>query len=201
MKYKILENLIPVSMSKIIEYKLNNKLFAYNPSTINDNEYDKSDNNIVAGPQFVRPIFHSDGTAEDELFEAVAMPILWFLEEKTGIRVSEIHRIKINLMLPNNTSENNYAPPHYDINDDGWLSMVYYVNEADGDTFIFDKNMFEGRDNLKVFGRSSPKQGNAVIFNSHQWHASSNPINYENRYIINFVFKPEPGTFESFMNE
>ena len=42
MKYKILENLIPISMSKIIEYKLNNKHFAYNPSTINDNEYDLS---------------------------------------------------------------------------------------------------------------------------------------------------------------
>ncbi len=199
--YRILENLVPLSMKNHIESTMAHTLFAYNPSTTGDEEWDKNDLNIKPTPQFVHPIFHEDGTPEDNLFESIGAPMLWFLEEKTGIKIEELHRIKINLMLPNNTTAENYAPPHCDLPDPGWASMVYYINDSDGETKIFDKYHAQGDKNLKIVGTSPPMGGNAVIFDSNRFHSSSNPISFPNRYVINFVFRPEMKSFWSFMNE
>jgi hypothetical protein len=191
--YKILDNLIPQSMAEAIQRTMLHTLFAYNPSTINDMDWDPNDSNIKPTHQFIHPILHADGSAEDNLFEAIGLPILWFLEQRTGVKFEELHRI--------NTTENNYAPPHWDLPDPGWVSMVYYINDSDGDTKIFDKYAAERNDNLNVIGTSTPKAGSAVIFDSNRWHASSNPINFPNRYIINFIFRPEMKAYWSFMNE
>lgn len=199
--YKILDNLVPQSMAEAIQRTMLHTLFAYNPSTIQDTDWDPNDSNIKPTHQFIHPILHADGSAEDNLFEAIGLPILWFLEQRTGVKFEELHRIKINLLTPNNTTENNYAPPHWDLPDPGWVSMVYYINDSDGDTKIFDKYAAERNDNLNVIGTSTPKAGSAVIFDSNRWHASSNPINFPNRYIINFVFRPEMKSYWSFMNE
>lgn len=199
--YKILDNLIPQSMAESIERTMLHTLFAYNPSTIADLDWDQNDSNVKPTHQFIHPVLHTDGTPEDNLFEAVGLPILWFLEQKTGIKFLDINRIKINLLTPNNTTEDNYAPPHYDVPDPGWVSMVYYINDSDGDTKIFDKYVAQRNTDLKVIGTSTPKAGNAVIFDSNRWHSSSNPIKFPSRYVINFVFKPEMESYWSFMNE
>ena len=199
--YKILENLIPQSMAESIERTMLHTLFAYNPSTIDDLDWDQNDSNVKPTHQFIHPILHADGTPEDNLFEAVGLPILWFLEQKTGIKFLDINRIKINLLTPNNTTEDNYAPPHYDVPDPGWVSMVYYINDSDGDTKIFDKYVAQRNTDLKVIGTSTPKAGNAVIFDSNRCILVGNPIKFPNRYVINFVFKPEMESYWSFMNE
>ena len=55
--YRILENLVPLSMKNHIESTMAHTLFAYNPSTTGDEEWDKNDLNIKPTPQFVHPIF------------------------------------------------------------------------------------------------------------------------------------------------
>jgi hypothetical protein len=67
------------------------------------------------------------------------------------------------------------------INKQEYLSMVYYVNNSDGDTRIFD-------DNMTMLHSNTPAQGNAIIFPSNRFHCSSNPIQSNVRCIINFVF-------------
>ena len=60
------------------------------------------------------------------------------------------------------------------------LSVVYYVNDSDGDTFFFD-------DENKLIKRVSPRDGRAVMFDSNISHAGSNPIHRNIRMVVNFV--------------
>lgn len=69
-------------------------------------------------------------------------------------------------------------------------SLLYYVNESDGDTFIFNE-MFNNEciDSLTVNKRISPKRGECVLFDSTYLHAGSPPRMHEYRMVINFAFR------------
>ena len=95
------------------------------------------------------------------------------------------------MLININSSENQYNPPHVDTPDTNSYSMVYYVNESDGDTRIFNKLSHQGYNDLELIYSNSPKKGTALLFKSNRYHSSSNPINYDKRNIINFVFKAE----------
>jgi hypothetical protein len=73
------------------------------------------------------------------------------------------------------------------------LVVLYYVNDTDGDTFIFDK--FADLNNLKsptlnendasIIKKVSPKKGRALLFDGRRYHSSSAPTK-NIRCIINF---------------
>ena len=48
------------------------------------------------------------------------------------------------------------------------MVALYYVNDADGDTFFFDRNR-------EVINRVTPKKGRMVVFDGLTLHASSMP--------------------------
>ena len=96
-----------------------------------------------------------------------------------------IYRIKSNLNV-NQTGYNqdNIQPPHTDSSHKSCSSLIYYVNDADGDTVFFD-------DDMNIVDRVSPKKNRAVMFPSNMIHAGSNPIKSNVRIVINFVFNTE----------
>ena len=114
---------------------------------------------------------------------SIALCILFFLEDKTGIAPGYIMRVKSNLLFPITGTEGKYHPPHTDTNSDHALSLLYYVNDSDGPTYMFDSNG-------TVIQTIEPKKGRAVLFSSNIPHASSCPINSSKRIVINFVFEP-----------
>jgi len=74
------------------------------------------------------------------------------------------------------------------------LIVLYYVNDTDGDTFIFDKTTdykninlasVENQSELNIIKRVSPKKGRALVFNGNRYHSSSGPTK-DIRCIINF---------------
>lgn len=76
------------------------------------------------------------------------------------------------------------------------LSIVYYINDSDGDTFIYDTDLVNIGDlnhivlnkefeHFVLKKRVSPKKGRVVIFNGLLPHHSSYPTK-SNRYVINF---------------
>ena len=189
--YLEIENLLPSSYADHLQQLiLNQRLWQYNDSASGvDDSYDENDKNIVDYPQMVLPIYDPyNNILENEVFAEVK-PVFWFLEEKTKFRTYFVDRIKSNLLwkIPSNGTE--YAPPHVDNSDPKMYSMVYYLNDSDGDTVLFDKKVEQGFYDLNILHRSKPKKNKAIIFNSNRFHASSNPRETKIRNIINFVFK------------
>ena len=76
-----------------------------------------------------------------------------------------------------------HHPRHADTNnDDGnYVTINYYVNDSDGDTFLFPKNQAP----IQV----TPKANSAVIFDAKMMHCSSNPRESDRRVVVNAVVK------------
>ena len=62
--------------------------------------------------------------------------------------------------------------------------MVYYVNDSDGDTIVFDDDMNE-------IERCTPACGSAIWFDSRKLHTATVPQHHKNRIVINFMFEIE----------
>lgn len=84
-----------------------------------------------------------------------------------------------------------YYFPHY--------TLLYYVNDSDGDTFIFNElaesvyppNVPRYPDTFTVDTSVSPKAGRAILFNGLRYHCSSLNTKSENRIAININVKPK----------
>lgn len=101
--------------------------------------------------------------------------------DETKIEAGTIHRIKSNLTQPNRVK---LAATHTDMKPDYYYSMIYYINDADGDTVFFS----EGDRPENEIARVSPKKGRFVIFPSNISHAGESPIHTKRRMVINYVF-------------
>jgi hypothetical protein len=69
-----------------------------------------------------------------------------------------------------------------------FISLLYYVNTADGNTVLFDKktNIFTQLDEMpKVLMEVTPKQGQLFIFDSTYYHCNWTPVDSEYRMVIN----------------
>lgn len=107
--------------------------------------------------------------------------------EKNNIKVDEVFRIKANLILKN-TDANSIHYPHID-KVKQHLVFLYYVNDSDGDTILFDKKYpYEDFNNLKIVDRVSPKAGRAIVFDGLRYHSSSSPVKNNIRCVININF-------------
>jgi hypothetical protein len=114
--------------------------------------------------------------------------------ERMGYEIKSINRIKANLMtIESDFPEDFYNTPHSDTYGSETMSLLYYVNDSDGDTFFFNEFFKEvGEHNfteLTINKRITPKMGNAVFFDSKQYHASSPPRFNNVRMVINFIFE------------
>lgn len=72
--------------------------------------------------------------------------------------------------------------PHPDTRLDKFITVLYYVNDSDGDTFFFDGD--------ECISRIKPIKGTAAMYPSNTWHAGSTPVEHETRVVINMVFGP-----------
>jgi hypothetical protein len=125
--------------------------------------------------------------------------ILLFFSEKTNIQIGNLLRIRLRYTHKGyDHTEGKYAPPHVDFNTgQPYSTLVYYIDDSDGDTIIFDKifNPTEEiynpvfADPLPELVRITPKKGSAIFFNGHRYHAGNYPITYSSRIVINFDFE------------
>ena len=175
-KIKIIDNFANITEQlKIIQHMQGDHTHGFDYTSVS--KQNKKTKFTIDYPQFVKSIFHTQPSCYiDNRF----FPLVYYLLHTNGLSNNFIDRIKINTTFPypNNTKEK-HGPIHQDFDVKG-LSIIYYVNNSDGDTIFFDKN-------LKEIERVSPKQGRAVVFDSNINHAGCCPINSPYRQIINFV--------------
>lgn len=116
----------------------------------------------------------------------LVLPIIWFFQKETNIKIKSIVRIKANLTTRYNMTEKDISDSiHTDHDLDNYLSLIYYVNDSDGDTIIYDK---EG----KIANNITPQANSLVYFKSNTNHAGMFPLINKKRIIINFVLEIDP---------
>jgi len=118
-------------------------------------------------------------------------PLFFEIEHQCNIKIRGILRVKANMMFPDQRSVNLiHNTPHVDVpGETEFLSAIYYVNNSDGDTVFFNEFENDNFEYLTEYKRICPKKNSLVIFNSHRYHASSNPRLTANRTILNLVLQ------------
>jgi hypothetical protein len=190
-----IEKFIPESYADIIEDIITKNpefTWVYTPSTNNEKETAilKRDAKSYESEQLVHALY-LEGQRRSQFFDVV-FPFFYFMEEKTGVKLGVIERIKANMLLKSTAAGDMYNTPHIDVPDPGYKSLLYYVKDSDGDTFLFNETWRDKNKPLTVKKRVAPRKGKAVLFDSNTWHASSNPRENQNRIVINFVFATKP---------
>lgn len=164
----IIENLLPEEQYKDLKDKILSDYFAWYW-----NDYINNASEIINGFQLVH-IFYKDNKINSSAFDWLNC-IMQNFEEKTNLKIKTINRIKANLNTKNSLQDINVKDLfHKDDYDDKYISLLYYVNDSDGDT-IFENHTV------------SPKGNKLIMFKSNQLHAGSSPKIHNRRIVINFM--------------
>jgi hypothetical protein len=184
----LLKNLCDLDVQEQIKFEIQrNAQFNFSEVTTGDAFIDKNDANILESPQMVCMTI-CNGEPQSPLAPA-CFYLCDQLASKLGITVLTYDRIKINLQFQNSKFKEKYNPPHIDSSIPNHISIVYYIEDSDGDTILFDKCIPNEPLNLTPILKNPPVQGNALVFPSKQFHSSSVPVNHSTRFIINMVLE------------
>ena len=120
-----------------------------------------------------------------------ATPLKDRTHEYEPLFVVEKLRIKYNMLFPNYITEGKNNVPHVDNNFTNSYSAIYFVNDSDGDTVIFNEKYTKDTKArpecaLTVKRRVTPKKNRFVLFDGQYYHASTNPRDSEKRIVINY---------------
>jgi hypothetical protein len=99
---------------------------------------------------------------------------------KSNLKFLKNYRYKLNCLEPlktNPTLDELYSNTHVDDTIEH-IVLIYYANDVDGDTILFDKNN-------EILKSISPKKGKVVLFDGSINHCPSWPSK-ENRYGLNY---------------
>jgi hypothetical protein len=186
----VIDNVIPKKYQDEIETVLTGQFpwYFYSEAVYKDTSNIPQSENSKTTPVFVHNFLNNEEVVSD--YYNLIKPLLYYVEEKVSINFEKVYRAKSNLLMPKTGYENfNHSYPHVD-QLFPHLSLLYYVNDSDGDTFFFDKKYDEtavtNEVKLKVFNQITPKKGRAILFDGLIYHSSSNPINSDKRIVLNY---------------
>ena len=194
---KIIENIISKSYQDLIEKELNSNNFPYYFNDSINNNYKNfiyTDKRITDAYGLSHTIFNCETKSINSNYYFLVLPILFTLEEKINIEIKEIKRIRVRRTTqhPQHTLKK-FNPPHVDLSEDEpYYSLVYYVEDSDGDTILFNEeykgNVTFKSDDVQILLRIPPKKGKALFFKGKTYHSGNCPVNYIKRTVINFDF-------------
>lgn len=152
----------------------------FNKATVSPNSSDCFiDPKTRESPQFTHVILRNNKSSD---YIDLGRKIVDRYVEKTGLKYNSLDRIKINLLTQCNFSkEEFYHTPHTDWDEPHYV-LIYYVNNSDGDTYIFDQNH-------NIIKTISPKKNRFLLFPGYYLHAGRNPVEADTRIILNYNLK------------
>lgn len=196
----VIDDVIPLLYQDEVEKLLLEKQPWYYQSDINFSdehlkELDKTGSTVTRRPGFGSLLFDlekSFGTPNNLL-----TPILYSAISNTDIVFNQILQARGFMSMPvSKDTVDKIDKPHVD----GYhhhMVCIYYVNDSDGDTVIFNKRsgnyvfdtQLKGLDpkELPILETITPKKGRCVIFNGNFFHASTQPTSGV-RCVLNFNF-------------
>lgn len=189
--FKVVDNIVPVRLQE----DLNSYCFGdYFPWYYIQ---DITRNAFVQG-EYAQPGFHHTPFNEYNPRGSSYDYFKWmsfFIEEQIGYhKPLHLFRIRCGLNISNvwnnREFEQEWNHPHIDHNPEivtgQTFTCLYYVNDSDGDTFVFNETK-ESKE-YSVMHRITPKQGRIAIFDGKQYHASSSPKQTNARVVLTFNF-------------
>jgi hypothetical protein len=164
----------------------------FGPSNIYENKtkYPEifMDENTIDSFQHTHLFYHDITDGVDKHFNFVR-PLIYAIQDAFNLTGAELQRAKANMLVNNrNFIAGKYNPAHVD-GSFSHMVVVYYCNDTDGDTVIFNETWGSDFTKLTEKQRITPKQGRAVCFPGKYFHASSNPIDNDTRTVFNLDFK------------
>ncbi len=143
-----------------------------------------NDIKYIDSQQFVHLAYHN--SQKYSPFYDTCLYIFNKFTKKHNINVENIFRVKANLILKDGDDVKVHYP-HIDTDHEHFV-FLYYVNDSDGDTILFNEKYPMENKNLTIDKKINPKAGKAVLFNGLQYHSSSSPIKNNIRCVINIDF-------------
>ena len=204
MNFEILDDFISKEDQDMIESEMlgNNFPWYFCPATATYIPgYSAQDANTKENPQFEH-IFYMLNKSNSTFTNSFKLQET-FIQRLESLKgrdyFSRMIRAKANLLHKNETfGTGNYNTPHIDhvdeINDEQLNNrletLLYYVNDSDGDTIIFNERVTDYRKTkqLTTAITVTPKKGRAILFDSSYLHSSSPPRTHNSRVVLNFVF-------------
>jgi hypothetical protein len=187
----VLDSVMPKQYQDFLEEELTGgKIPWHFRKDITFDEVEREKNNIkTLMPAFAHRYYEvGDGVLSP--FYALVLPVAYDACEQVGYKLKQILAVRSFLTFPIPHIQSTVDHPHVDRKFDN-LNIIYYVNDADGDTVFYDKTFRDippevvKREDLTVVKTVTPKKGQAVVFDGSYYHSATRPTdNY--RCIINF---------------
>lgn len=190
----IIDNFLPDTFHKEIYATLTSREFTWHlQKSINYGgdpiieKFKENDNDIVETSGFAHR-FYFDKEKLSSYCDFVR-PVLYFVDERTDLNVNGIERMRAVYIPRDKNLENKYGPPHIDYGDDHMV-LIYYLNNSDGGTYLFDRTydkkiLDPSKFNIKHY--IEPKENRAVIFNGLTYHSGKIPAS-QDKVLLNFNF-------------
>ena len=166
---------IQKQLSGAYQYWIWNSSHMYDDLTETSTNLESKDNQVDY-PQFVWSVYKEHTIVDTKVYSLVK-PVLSKLNYK------ELLKIKCNLNIPyRDCDESKYGYKHTDNREGKAFTGIYYVNDCDGDTVLFDEQ--------EHGHRIEPRANRFVYFPSKVSHSGNTPKNSTRRIVINFNWIP-----------
>jgi hypothetical protein len=156
-------------------------------------DFRKNDENIIhlkSGGFRHRIIQNTDIVSP--FYEKYLYNLKFLIEKKFKVEVESFERMHLNLLTPTGIKTKKYGLPHIDMPGPNGKILIYYINDSDGDTVIFDElhdsNDENNSEKKTIIQRVTPKKSRAIMFDSNRYHSGSWPSENDRR-IINLNFR------------
>ena len=189
----ILDNFLPKSYEDEIEKHFSSLEFPwyYNPGVSYSQEenakFIANDSNIKETDGFVHRLIIENAKVSG--YGDLVRPIMYFVEDKFKVKVNYIIRARAVMIYKNPVFGEFHNVPHVD-DMNKHMTLIYYVNDSDGDTVIFKEKYVNDISYSKktVECRVEPRKGRAVLFDGHRYHTGLLPQTSKVRLVLNYNF-------------
>jgi hypothetical protein len=133
-------------------------------------------------------ILRGDNEIFSYLYDYVHNNVFIKFLEKHNIKCNRVLRAKLNFV--SSAQEDGYQSPHVDVTYPHKV-FLYYVNDSDGDTIMFNEKYDGTNKSLTIMDKVSPEMGKAILFDGLTYHSPSTPKKFPYRIVINIAFIEE----------
>ena len=181
---KVIDNCIPFELQNQIENlaQRSNIKFAYDKYTTPPSSYNSK---YQDGSQLVNRFIEGGKFIVEDASHFFLLPLqIVLLQENHHFNLQGVTRAKLNLKFKQESKLDKFInPPHKDTNITNSLIGIYYINDSDGDTIIYEGN---DKNNLKIIKTIKPKKGRMILMDGLTFHSASHPLKTNKRMVINY---------------